>query len=324
MLKRSKALILLSLILVPVILLCSRGSNDFAENSYGSVKNHSYVTEAMDVAYSAVFDMLYSTSESEIAFEDATVQSVLTENSARKIIYSSWAKVQTTEYDKTISALKTLCAKYGAYFESADSYGNKIEGDSNRHSNFTIRIPVDSYSLFLNEIDGIGTIVSSGENNRDVTDSYYDTEARLASATLREERVLVLLENAGSLDDILALERELSDIRYEIESLTGSLRKYDSLISYATYTLTVNEVVRYTDPVVTPKTFGEELSQSFKSGFENFVEAWQSFIIFLSYNVFNIIIFAVIAVLVVFFIITKRKPKRAKEKNSAVKDKTEE
>lgn len=319
MFRKSKAHVLLSLILTLVILLCSCGSADTSENSYGAVKNHSYVTEVMDTADGADFDLFYSASEPESGLEDSAAQSVLSENSGRKIIYSSWAKVQTTEYDKTISALKSLCAKHGAYFELSDSYGNTIKGDSSRYSNFTIRIPVGNYSLFLSEIDGIGTIVSSGENNRDVTDSYYDTEARLASAELREERVLVLLENAGSLDDILALERELSDIRYEIESLTGSLRKYDSLISYATYTLTVNEVVKYTDPVVTPKTFGEELGQSFKSGWKNFVSFWQTFILFLSYNIFNLITVLIIAAVIITIILVKRKSKK-----EPVKDKSKE
>ncbi len=326
MLKRSKLWILVSLLLAFVILLSSCGSADIARESNASVKYQTAVTESVDFAVSEDAEMLYASDvyyDGKAESESGNV--ILAATSDRKIIYSSWAKVQTTEYEKTISALKELCSKHGAYFEAADSYGNRIDKTGgNRYSNFTIRIPVSAYSQFLSEIDGIGTIVSSGENNQDVTESYYDTEARLASASLREDRVLVLLENAGSLDDILALERELSDIRYEIESLTGTLRKYDSRISYATYTLTVNEVVKYTDPVVTPKTFGEEVSQSFISGWKNFVDAWQAFVIFLSYNLFNIIILGVIATAIVFIIITKKKSKSVKGKKPPVKSKTEE
>ncbi|MBE6606265.1 MAG: DUF4349 domain-containing protein [Ruminococcaceae bacterium] len=316
MLKRSKLWVLASLLLASVVLLSSCGSADIARESNASVKYQTAVTESVDFAVSEDAEMLYASDvyyDGKAESESGNV--ILAATSDRKIIYSSWAKVQTTEYEKTISALKKLCSKHGAYFESADSYGNRIDKTGgNRYSNFTIRIPVSAYSQFLSEIEGIGTIVSSGENNQDVTESYYDTEARLSSATLREDRVLVLLENAGSLDDILALERELSDIRYEIESLTVALRKYDSRISYATYTLTVNEVVKYTDPIVTPKTFGEELGQSFKSGWKNFISAWQAFILFLTYNIFNLIALLIIAAVIITIILVKRKPKKEANK----------
>ncbi len=243
-----------------------------------------------------------------------SINTILEEQSDRKIIYSSWADIETKEYDNSINSLRALCQKYGAYFESSNSYGGHIGSNSGRHSSFTIRIPVEYYSAFVSEVGDIGTVVNSGENNRDVTEQYYDTQARLDSANLREERVLVLLENAGSLDDILALERELSDIRYEIENLTGSLRKYDSLISYATFTLNVNEVIEYSKPVIEPLTFGQRLSQSFRYGLDAFVDGWQDFVISISYNVFNIITFIIVAAVIVAALILI--VKRAKKKHS--------
>ena len=320
--KKIKYSAFVPLILTGTMLLCSCGaitSNESIMYTANAEVYHDVVTDSSSKYTSAGTFNTYSEKQyddAEAAEETSlsvNIDSVLKEKSDRKIIYSSWAEVETKEYDKTVSSLKTICSKYGAYFESSDSYGGGIGKSSERYSSFTIRIPVENYSDFVNEIGDIGTVVNSGENNRDVTEQYYDTEARLESAKLREERVLVLHENAGSLDDILALERELSDIRYEIESYTGSLRKYDSLISYATFTLTVNEVIEYTEPIVTPRTFGEKISQSFNSGLDSFVEGWQNFVILLSYNLFNIITFAVFAAIIaVVVIITVKKKKKKK------------
>lgn len=316
--KRIKSSAFLLLLLTSALLLssCGASSNSFmytADNGeyfdvvpYASSASISNDESVKSEAYTKQYDNAEPKGDISV-----NIDSVLKEKSDRKIIYSSWAEVETTEYDKTISSLKTLCSKFDAYFESSDSYGGGIGNSSERYSSFTIRVPSDNYSDFVSEIGSIGTVVNSGENNRDVTDQYYDTEARLESAQLREQRVLVLLENAGSLDDILALERELADIRYEIESYTGSLRKYDSLINYATFTLTVNEVVEYTEPTITPRTFGEKISQSFNSGLDSFIEGWQNFVIFLSYNLFNIITFIVLAAVVaVIIIITIKKRKK--------------
>lgn len=234
--------------------------------------------------------------------------------SDRKIVYSAWANLQTKEYDRAIAALKELCDEYDAYFESSNSYGNRLDYATERRSKYVIRVPVENYPAFVGKVGNIGSVVESGEDNKDVTERYVDTEARLESAKIREERVLVLLENSGSLDDVLALERELADIRYEIESMTGSLRKLDSLISYATYRLTIEEVVEYTAPVTVPKTFGERMTQNFKDGWRDFVSFWQNVAVGLSYGVFAIVTWLVFIVIIVVIIVAAVKVSRKNQK----------
>lgn len=232
--------------------------------------------------------------------------------STRKIIYSSSYDIRTKEYDKSVSALNALCEKYGAYFENSNTYGG-YDG-SERSSNYTIRVPVKNYNAFVGEAGSIGVVVSSSENNRDVTEQYYDTEARLESALLREERVLEILANANKLDDVLALERELSDIRYEIESYTGSLRKLDSLVSYATVTMSIRETSDAIKVTPTVLTFGERISKGFSSGINNFVDSFQDFVVFLSYNFIGTIIWLIIiAVVIVLIVRARRKAKRIRK-----------
>lgn len=229
----------------------------------------------------------------------------------RKIVYSSWATIQTKTYDESVDAVKDLCEKYNAYFQSSTTYGNGIDSRDSRSANYTIRIPVENYSDFVKEIGGIGSVFESGEDNQDVTEQYVDIEARLSSAKLREERVLVLLENADKLDDVLALERELSDIRYEIESYTGSLRKLNSLIDYATFTLRLVEVVEYTAPVVVSESFGERLAAAFSEGLDYFVSFWQGTLILLTFLAPTLVLLLVVCVIIIIVVfIRKRKKKR--------------
>lgn len=322
--KRSFSLIVI-LTLVSV-LLTSCASYDFdvstvaekvIDYNYSSGESATYSKQNAFYDASEEIDLAFDAEAGSVSISQS---SVLYEKSDRKIIYTSSAEIETKEYENAVKSLKTLCEKYNAYFESSTAYNGGIDTQSERHSEYTIRIPIDNYSAFLSEVGTIGTITSSGENNRDITEQYYDTEARLESAKLREERVLVLLENAGSLDDILALERELSDIRYEIESYTGSLRKYDSLISYATFTLDLYEVIEYTKPTPVVRTFGDKMSQSFKNGLDGFVGAWQSFAIFLSYNTFNIITLALVAAIIAVLIIALKKRKKKNTPNEYAPD----
>lgn len=256
----------------------------------------------------------YESVDEEYDIEEPDSDSAV--QSERKIIRTSWADVQTKEYDASLDALKKLCDKYGAYFESSSNYGNRLDYTTERRSEFVIRVPIEEYDAFCAEIGNVGSVVESGEDNTDVTEKYFDVEARLDSAKLREERVLKILENADKLDDVLALEKELADIRYEIETLTGTLRKYDSLISYATFRLSVEEVIEYSAPTTVPKTFGERMSQNFNDGLRDFGLFWQNVAVELSYNVFTIITWIVIIVIIALIIklcMAKSRKKREKQ-----------
>ena len=155
----------------------------------------------------------------------------------------------------------------------------------------------------------------SSENNDDVSEKYFDTEARLSSAKLREERLLDILSKAESLDNVLLLESELADVRYEIESLSGTLRRYDSLISYSTINIDLNEVIKPATVQPMPKTFGERISQAVSSGFRDFGNTMEDFAVELSYGLPEFILFVVfvfILVLVVRAIVRKCKKKAGK------------
>ena len=230
----------------------------------------------------------------------------------RKIIYSSSFSVETKEYEKSVEKLKALVDEMGAWFENSNSYGTKE--NSNRYSYYTIRVPVANYNAFLSRRETIGVITSSSENNRDVTEQYTDVEARLESARLREERVLKILENADRLDDVLALERELSDIRYEIESYTGSLRKYDSQVEYATLSVNISEVAVYTPPALKVLTFSERLSKAFSSGIDDVKDNFEDFVVAMTYNFVSVIIFLIVVIVVAVVVIKKVKKTRKNKK----------
>ncbi len=238
----------------------------------------------------------------------------------RKIIYTSNYKIQTTEFDNAKESLDALVEKYGAYYEEANISGT--EEKANRRSSYIIRVPVENYFEFRNETGNIGTVIRSSESNQDVSERYFDTEARLESAKLREERLLEILKTADTLDNILLLEQELADVRYEIESMSGTLRKYDSLISYSTINIDIDEVIEPVEIKAAPKTFGQRLLQALSGGFEDFGDLLEDIAVNISYNLPTLIIFAILIIIIVV-LIKKKTRKKAAKKNVAKSVKTE-
>ena len=167
------------------------------------------------------------------------------ENHNLKIIYEANLWVETLEYDESLAALAAAIEAHGGYIQSSEQYGGyRLERDyySSRSCTLIIRIPTDNYRPFLDSMGGVGNVISKNEYTTDITANYLDVEARLASLTAQEQRLLELLAEADTVENLLYIEDTLADVRYEIESYTSRMRTYENQLSYSTITLDLQEV----------------------------------------------------------------------------------
>ena len=184
---------------------------------------------------------------------------ILAENTQRKIIRNASFNLQTKDYDDTIARLTQYLESCGGYIQYSDRSGDKTQGTA--YSSMTLRVPLGEYGSFLEFIPTIGNVTYSSEGTEDVTYSYYDSEARLRVFEAQEQRVLELLEQAQTMEDILAIETKLAEIRAEIESLTTMLNRYDDLIDYTTVNINIRQTSDYTVPT---ESFFDEVWQVVK------------------------------------------------------------
>lgn len=106
---------------------------------------------------------------------------------------------------------------------------------------------------------------------------------------------------------MLLIRSNLTSVQSELASLKNQKKSYDSKIAYSTVNLTVQEVVKETDP---DKSFGDDLKDSFREGTENFAEGFRNFFLWLVGNLFSIILtlsLLVGAFFLVRFIIKKKR-----------------
>jgi hypothetical protein len=112
------------------------------------------------------------------------------------------------------------------------------------------------------------------------------------------------------MDDIITLEDAISSTEYEIDNYSSTLNRYDSLIGYSTFNVTIEQVVTISDTDTI--SFAQRLGNSFMGGLENFIDAIQEFLVWLVGNVFGIALFVVV-ILVIRFLFRRRKEKRDKK-----------
>lgn len=231
---------------------------------------------------------------------------------SRKLIYNADVSAETKEFDQAKASLDALVAELDGYIESSDISGRSYDDSrENRYLNYTVRVPAASLDEFLTRLEEIMYVTSSTKNMEDVTGSYIDTEARLNSLRQEEARLLELLDKAETLDEILQLEDRMSQVLYEIESLTAQINAYDNEIEYSTVFLYLRDVTEFS----AKSSFGSRSWDAFIGGWNNFIHAAQDIVIGLIWMLPFLLVAGVVALVIVLCV--KRSSRRKRERFAA-------
>lgn len=128
----------------------------------------------------------------------------------------------------------------GGYIESEEFNAKTGYGDSD-YLHLSLRIPKDKVDHFLEFLSGEGKILSKSESLEDVRLQYHDAENHIKALEKEQERVLALMDKAENVDQLIALESRLTDIRYQLESYHTEINDYDNKVDYSTVNLDLLE-----------------------------------------------------------------------------------
>lgn len=214
----------------------------------------------------------------------------------RKMIHRAELELETTDFDQAVADLADLTERMGGYYESSTVADR---GSDYRWANYTIRVPADQYSAFL---DQAGTLCHETWRNTtqdDVSEAYYDVQGRLTTQRVKLERLQALLEQAENMEDIITIESAISETQESIDRLSGSLQHYDSMVDYATVHINLNEVYQLSTVQQTPAGFAQRLGNAFAGGWRGFLTGMESLVVALAYGWMWILLLAVIVAVVI-------------------------
>lgn len=230
-----------------------------------------------------------------------------------KLIRRAELYIQTEQFEQSEAALDQLVTSCGGYFENKSVYGGgRRDAYADRRGEYTVRVPAEKYSQFLSSAGDLGYVTSKVESSEDVGERYYDTEARLKTQRTKQERLLALLEKAETMEDIIALESALSEVEYQIEQYSSELNRYDALVDFSTFQVYLSEVGRVTQEVGGTAPLGARMAAGLRASLQGLVQGVQDFMIWVSYNIFLVVILA--AAVAVGVVAGRRTLKRKREK----------
>lgn len=254
-------------------------------------------------------------SGSGVSSEGAGSVNVSTE---RKLIRTVDMQLETLEYDKTITYIQDSVADTGGYIENLSLEGDGIYSRGNsRYASLKVRIPKDKAEGFLKGLDENTTVRSKSESTEDVTLQYVDVESHKKALQVEQERLMAILEQATTVEEILTLESRLSEVRYEIQNYESRLRTYDNLVDYTTVNLDVYEVEEITEE---PKeTAIERMVAGFVESVLDICDDIKEFVIGFVIAIPYLVVYGVIGVVIVLIVKAIRKRKKMKKEKEEQK-----
>ncbi len=156
----------------------------------------------------------------------------------RKLIKTGQLRVVVDEYEPLHTALAARLDELGGFV--ADSDLNHHAGRVS-WATLTVRVPADRFDELLSWTEAQVEVQSLNVDTQDVTERWTDVRARIDNNKRTEQRLLELLKtDTAKLEDVLAVERELSRVRGEIEAAEGQMRVLSDQVGLATLTLNVS------------------------------------------------------------------------------------
>lgn len=225
----------------------------------------------------------------------------------RKVILNASLTIESLEFGETCAAIQAAAGEAGGYVSGTNL--NASETDIGyRTADFVIKVPAEAYADFMSAMGGVGNVTSRSESSEDITAAYVDIESRLSSLRAQETRLLELMGQAADLADLLAVQEQLTEVQYEIESYEATRKTYDNLVAYSTVSIYVYEVREITE---TPsETWADRVGAAFRESWKNFGRFWQEFSIGFVWFLPAFII--IVIILVVVLILVRRAMKKRK------------
>lgn len=292
--------VFLALVLALTCTGCAGAAADEMGYTSESVTNGYYKGDAMPEA-EAPMEEYVEMEESGMMDTEIYEEGTDLPQDGRKIIRNTTLTVETKSFTESVRTLKQAVSAANGYIEFSSQY----TGGRTRNAEYVCRVPSAAYGEFLQSVEGAGSIIRTEESTEDATAQYVDMEARLKSLRTQEARLLELMEESGSLEELLAVQDKLMEVQYQIESYTGQMNVLTDRIDYATVTVYLEEVDTYT-PV--EPTFGEEIADAFRDMCDNVVAFGEFLVLAVIYLIPLWIVGGIAAVLIVIF--TKRYKKK--------------
>jgi hypothetical protein len=287
--------LIITALLFALPLACSQGAVPEADSSDAAVSGFAMGEVAPSMVPAPARSRVLS-QEAPVVPSQGSDSALTSRLAGTMLIRNGDVGIRVDSLEPAMAAVRALAARHGGIIGNVQITGGERQV---RSATMEMRIPAARFDSAMTGLGPIGRVEHSSTMAEDVGEEYTDRQARVANSRRLEARLVTLLATqAGKLEDVLAVERELARVRGEIEQHEGRLRYLSARVATSTIHVRLSEKA----PLV---------SEPGKSVLgEAFVAAWRNFVGLVAWSIASLG-FVVPLVIVVVLVVRFTRKRRA-------------
>ena len=157
----------------------------------------------------------------------------------RKVVKTANLGLRTKEVRQSAARAQQVAAAAGGSIVSSQVY----RSDDSLTAQLVLSVPSAEFERVLDDLRSLGDKVTTDSvSGQDVTEEYVDLKSRERNLRATEESLLRLYDRAQNVEEALSIQRELTNVRGEIEMVHGRIKYLDQHTAYSQITLDIQPV----------------------------------------------------------------------------------
>jgi hypothetical protein len=185
----------------------------------------------------------------------------------RKIIRNAELYLEIRDPAEGQRKITSIAESLGGFVVTSESKQSDTQDPTKKELevNLVVRIPALQYNSALEQIRAVSNrVIQEKTSGQDVTEDFIDLEARIKTQKALEVQFLEIMKQANKVGDALEIQRQIAEVRTEIEKLEGRKRFLENRASLSTITVNLR-----TPAVIAVNTtgFGRNVKIAFSDSF---------------------------------------------------------
>jgi hypothetical protein len=175
----------------------------------------------------------------------------------RQIIKTGEITIEVSNVANALGRVRAMALELGGYV------GGSQAGTLEDAATLTLRIPAARFDDALADLHGLDAkVIAEATRESDVSSQIVDLEARIENLEASETSYRGLLERAQKVEDILAVQSRLDQVRGEIEQLKAQHKDLSGQADLATLTVTLTPAAAPVQKQAETWDLGAQLSEA--------------------------------------------------------------
>ena len=202
-----------------------------------------------------------------VSLKDADAANMASQAFDRKIIRNAALTVEVTSPSDSQRKIVSIAESHQGFVVTSEATQRASEDRTKPEVtvNLVVRVSAAQFNQVMEEIRAVGArVIQEKVTGQDVTEEFMDMDARIKNQKALELQFLEIMKRAGKVDDALSVQRELAEVRTEIEKLEGRRRFLENQSSLSTINVTLQPPMQ----IVNATGFWYSVRSAFSDGFD--------------------------------------------------------